>query len=51
MAPDAEPALHARLFPVGLYGLMAHWHLAPHSFSWQAAAVALAGASPRPAGT
>jgi AcrR family transcriptional regulator len=44
-----DPALAARLFTAGLYGLMAQWHLAPGSFSWEAAAVALAGASPVPA--
>lgn len=38
-----DPALAARLFTAGLYGLMAQWHLAPGSFSWQAAAAALAG--------
>jgi len=37
-----DPALAARLFTAGLYGLMAQWHLAPGSFSWQAAAAALA---------
>jgi hypothetical protein len=37
-----DPALAARLFTAGLYGLMAQWHLAPGSFSWQAAATALA---------
>ena len=40
---DTEPALAARLFTAGLYGLMAQWHLAPGSFSWAAAAAALAG--------
>jgi hypothetical protein len=35
--------LAARLFTAGLYGLMAQWHLAPGSFSWDAAAAALAG--------
>ena len=39
-----DPALAARLFTAGLYGLMAQWHLAPGSFSWNAAAAALAGA-------
>jgi AcrR family transcriptional regulator len=43
-----DPALAARLFTAGLYGLMAQWHLAPGSFSWPAAATALAG-SPAPA--
>ncbi len=38
-----DPALAARLFTAGLYGLMAQWHLAPGSFSWDAAATALAG--------
>jgi len=42
--PDGtDPALAARLFTAGLYGLMAQWHLAPGSFSWDAAAVTLAG--------
>jgi AcrR family transcriptional regulator len=40
--PDADPALRARLFMAGLYGLMAQWHLAPGSFSMQAAMQALA---------
>ena len=40
-----DPALAARLFTAGLYGLMAQWHLAPGSFSWEAAAAALS-ASP-----
>jgi AcrR family transcriptional regulator len=38
-----DPALAARLFTAGLYGLMAQWHLAPGSFSWDTAAAALAG--------
>ena len=38
-----DPALAARLFTAGLYGLMAQWHLAPGSYSWAAAAAALAG--------
>jgi TetR/AcrR family transcriptional repressor of uid operon len=37
-----DPALAARLFTAGLYGLMAQWHLAPGSFSWDDAAAALA---------
>jgi len=37
-----DAALAARLFTAGLYGLMAQWHLAPGSFSWTAAAAALA---------
>ncbi|MGH3284572.1 MAG: TetR/AcrR family transcriptional regulator [Streptosporangiaceae bacterium] len=42
--PDTDPALAARLFIAGLYGLMAQWHLAPGSFSLPDAAVALAAA-------
>jgi len=41
-----DPALAARLFTAGLYGLMAQWHLAPGSFSWEAAAAALADGRP-----
>jgi AcrR family transcriptional regulator len=37
-----DPALAARLFVAGLYGLMAQWHLAPGSFSWPEAAATLA---------
>ena len=37
-----DPELAARLFTACLYGLMAQWHLAPGSFSWDAAAAALA---------
>ncbi len=44
-----DPALTAHLFIASLYGLMAQWHLAPGSFSWQAAAAALAGATVEPA--
>jgi AcrR family transcriptional regulator len=40
---DTDPALQARLFTAALYGLMAHWHLAPDSFAWDAAATALTG--------
>jgi len=50
--PGTDPALAARLFAAGLYGLMAQWHLAPGSFSWDAAAAALAegpAAVPHPA--
>jgi TetR/AcrR family transcriptional regulator, repressor for uid operon len=36
-----DPALSARLFTAGMYGLMAQWHLAPGSFSWPDAAAAL----------
>jgi AcrR family transcriptional regulator len=38
-----DPALAARLFTASLHGLMAQWHLAPGSFSWDAAAAALTG--------
>jgi AcrR family transcriptional regulator len=38
-----DPALAARLFAAGIYGLMTQWHLAPGSFSWSQAAAALAG--------
>lgn len=38
-----DPALQARLFTAALYGLMAHWHLAPGSFSWEEAVTALTG--------
>lgn len=41
--PDTDPALRARLFTAGLYGLMAQWHTAPGSFSLEAAMTALAG--------
>jgi hypothetical protein len=37
-----DPALAARLFTAALYGLMAQWYLASGSFSWDAAAAALA---------
>ncbi len=37
------PALQARLFVAGMYGLMAQWHLAPGSFSLEAAMATLAG--------
>jgi TetR/AcrR family transcriptional regulator, repressor for uid operon len=40
-----DPALAARLFTAGMYGLMAQWHLAPGSFSWEAATAALAASS------
>jgi AcrR family transcriptional regulator len=46
---DTDAALAARLFTAGLYGLMAQWHLAPGSFSWDAAASALVSClGPRP---
>jgi AcrR family transcriptional regulator len=41
--PGSDPALQARLFIAGLYGLMAQWHTAPGSFSLQTAMAALAG--------
>lgn len=43
-----DPALTARLLTAGLHGLMAQWHLVPGSFSWDAAAAALAGAWTEP---
>lgn len=39
----SDPQLGARMFTACLYGLMATWHVAPGSFSWEAAAAALAG--------
>jgi TetR/AcrR family transcriptional repressor of uid operon len=49
--PGTDPALHARLFMAGLYGLMAQWHTAPGSFSLQSVMAALAGTGgPRPSG-
>jgi AcrR family transcriptional regulator len=48
---DTDPALAARLFTAGLYGLMAQWHLAPGSFSWIAAVGVLDSClGPGPAG-
>ena len=44
-----DPALQARLFIAGVYGLMSQWHTAPGSFSLDAAMGALAaitGAGP-----
>ncbi|HEX9357236.1 MAG TPA: TetR/AcrR family transcriptional regulator [Streptosporangiaceae bacterium] len=41
-----DPALRARLFTAGLYGLMAQWHTAPGSFSLEAAMGALADGGP-----
>jgi AcrR family transcriptional regulator len=38
-----DPALRARLFMAGVYGLMSQWHTAPGSFSLEAAMGALAG--------
>ena len=42
---NTDPALAARLFTAGIYGLMAQWHLAPGSFSWPDAAAALAAST------
>jgi AcrR family transcriptional regulator len=41
--PGTDPALQARLFTAGLYGLMSQWHTAPGSFSLEAAMAALVG--------
>ena len=40
--PDFDAGLHATLVRATLHGLMATWHVAPESFSWDAAAAALA---------
>ena len=49
--PGTDPALHARLFMAGLYGVMAQWHTAPGSFSLETAMAALAGTrGPGPSG-
>jgi AcrR family transcriptional regulator len=40
---DTDPALRARLFMAGVYGLMSQWHTEPGSFSLEAAMSALAG--------
>lgn len=40
--PDTDPALRARLFSAGLYGLMTQWHLASGAFSLEAAMETLA---------
>jgi AcrR family transcriptional regulator len=40
--PDFDAALHATMMRATIHGLMATWHLAPGSFSWDAAAAALA---------
>jgi AcrR family transcriptional regulator len=39
-----DPALRARLFTAGLYGLISQWHTTPGSFSLEDAMTALAGA-------
>ena len=43
--PGSDPAIQARLFTAGLYGLMAQWPLAPGAFSLEAAMQTLAGPS------
>src|SRR6266545_4034673 len=40
--PDFDAALHATMVRATIHGLTATWHLAPESFSWEAAAMALA---------
>ncbi|MGH3254293.1 MAG: TetR/AcrR family transcriptional regulator [Streptosporangiaceae bacterium] len=40
--PGTDPALRARLFTAGLYGLMTQWHLAPGAFNLEAAMETLA---------
>jgi AcrR family transcriptional regulator len=42
--PGTDPAMQARLFIAGLYGLMAQWHTAPGSFCLETAMAALATA-------
>lgn len=39
---DTDPELRARLVAATLHGMMAQWHLDPGSFSWNAAASAIA---------
>jgi AcrR family transcriptional regulator len=39
---DFDAALHATMVWATIHGLMASWHVAPGSFSWDAAAAALA---------
>ena len=39
---DFDAALHATMVRATIHGLMATWHVAPESFSWDAAAVVLA---------
>ena len=41
-SPDFDAVLHATMVQATIHGLMASWHLAPGSFSWDAAAAALA---------
>jgi AcrR family transcriptional regulator len=40
--PGTDPALRARLFTAGLYGLMTQWHLAPGTFNLETAMETLA---------
>ena len=40
--PNFDAALHATMVRASIHGLMATWHVAPGSFSWAAAAAALA---------
>lgn len=40
--PGTDPALRARLFTAGMYGLMAQWHTARGSFSLETAMAAMA---------
>jgi AcrR family transcriptional regulator len=40
--PDFDAALHATMVRATIHGLMATWHVAPGSFSWEAAATVLA---------
>ncbi|HJZ50261.1 MAG TPA: TetR/AcrR family transcriptional regulator [Roseiflexaceae bacterium] len=40
--PDFDAALHATMVRATIHGLMASWHIASESFSWDAAAAALA---------
>ena len=40
--PGTDPALRARLFTAGMLGLMAQWHVAPGTFSLEAAMKTLA---------
>jgi hypothetical protein len=46
-----DPALAARLFTAGLYGLMGQWHNDPGSFSLETAMRALAGPDDHDPGT
>lgn len=43
---DTDPTLQAKLISATLYGLMARWHLAPHSMSWNEIADAIAATGP-----